>query len=287
MDNFWQCLRQICIASGEVLLLKFQKYSATGNDFIVVDNRDLAVGAENRDLWSWLCNRNRGIGADGVLLVEESQKADFRMRYINADGQEVDMCGNGGRAIGHYAHNALKIPFYDKNKKVYTIEMSNEVYASSIKGRDEVWLRMVEVYDIGKIDLSHFGQFSSGLYLNTGVPHCVFEVSDINTIAVEELGREIRNNPAFEGGCNINFFERRPDNWYSLRTYERGVEGETLSCGTGATALAIMLAETQGYKEKIDIVTKGGALSILLTDDYKEIYLCGKVEKIFSGEMTI
>lgn len=267
--------------------LQFSKYSATGNDFVIIDNRDDTVSANNTDLWYWLCNRNRGIGCDGILLVEKSKKASFRMRYINADGNEVDMCGNGGRAISHYVHFHLKIPFADKEEKTYTIETNNGIYISVIRSHDEVWLRMVEIYDIGKIDLDAFGKFSKSLYVNTGVPHCVFEVSDINTIDVMEIGREIRNHPVFENGCNVNFYEKRHDDWYSLRTYERGVEAETLSCGTGATALAIMIAETQGHREKIDISTKGGALSILMSSDYQEIYLCGKVEQVFSGKMVV
>lgn len=267
--------------------LHFQKYSATGNDFVVIDNRKRVMSAENVDLCYWLCHRNRGVGGDGVLLLEESKKASFRMRYVNADGREVDMCGNGGRAISHFASHVLKIPFFDKGEKVYTIETTNGVYSSIVKSQGEVWLRMVEVYDAGAIDLSIFSNFKKGFYVNTGVPHCVFEVNDINTIDVFEVGREIRNHPLFVGGCNVNFFEKRDDDWYALRTYERGVEGETLSCGTGATALAIMLSETQGYREKIDISTKGGALSVIASRDYKELYLCGKVDKIFSGEVTI
>jgi diaminopimelate epimerase len=260
----------------------FSKFNGTGNDFIVIDNRESIVKASASSLWARLCRAKFGIGADGVLLLENSQKADFRMRYINADGGEVEMCGNGSRAITKFAHETLGF-----NKSKYTFETMNAVYESA---PDEKWgyrVRMMELYDVGRFSLAHLLPSEHSLYLNTGVPHCVFEVADVDRFPVFMKGKEVRYNSLFEAGTNSNFFELKSDGHIRIRTYERGVENETLSCGTGATATAIACAKFYNLENEVILETNGGELAVSFTKDFKEIFLCGKVEKIFEGSFEI
>ena len=141
---------------------------------------------------------------------------------------------------------------------------------------------MTELYDINKKDLSLFDNFSYGYYLNTGVPHCVFEVESLKGFDVYSWGRKIRYDSLFPEGCNINFYQKVGKGIIYLRTYERGVERETLSCGTGATAAALALSMRYGWKEKIDVHMEGGPLEVYFDEDYEKVFLCGKVEKILS-----
>ena len=249
--------------------------SATGNDFIVIDNLNLKYSAQDNALWEKLCERRTNIGADGVLLVEPSEKYDFKMRYINADGGEVSMCGNGARAISmfYYAHI--------NNKSTHlTFETLNGVYTSSILGQ-RVKLLMSELYDVDKIDISSFFYSENSLYLDTGVPHCVYEVKDVNSINVNEYGRKIRFENVFKNGTNVNFYEILDKNAISIRTYERGVENETLSCGTGITATAFAYRKIHNSSDKIKIQSRGGDLIVEFLD--KDIYLIGDVREIFSA----
>jgi diaminopimelate epimerase len=260
----------------------FSKFNGTGNDFIVVDNRESVVKATASSLWARLCRPKFGIGADGVLLLEKSSKADFRMRYINADGGEVEMCGNGSRVITCFAHEVLGF-----NKQSYTFETMNAVYESA---PDEKWgyrIRMMELYDVNRFPIGHLVPGPHSLYLNTGVPHCVFEVEDVNKYPVFLKGKEIRYNSLFEAGTNSNFFQMTPEGHIRIRTYERGVENETLSCGTGATATAIACAKFYNLKDELILETNGGQLAVSFSPDFKEVFLCGKVEKIFDGSFEI
>lgn len=260
--------------------IRFTKMNATGNDFIVIDNRKKIVQAENRNLWQSLCLLKTGIGADGVLLLENSDKADFRMRYINADGGEVEMCGNGGRAITAFAHE-----LFEEKKSVYKFETMNGVYECSIDLIHGYRLKMTELYDVDKIKLDSLNIKSKhAMYMNTGVPHCVFEIENILNYPVLETGKDVRYNPLFEKGTNANFFEVIKDKHIRIRTYERGVENETLSCGTGVTATAIAAAKKYGWKDEIILETLGGKLAVLFNSDFSEVFLCGKVEKVFKGE---
>lgn len=260
----------------------FSKYNGTGNDFIVIDNRKSIVKATASSLWARLCRPKFGIGADGVLLLENSEKGDFRMRYINADGGEVEMCGNGGRVITMFAHEELKL-----NKDFYRFETMNSVYESA---PDKKWgyrIRMMELYDVDRFSVSHLLPSSHSLYLNTGVPHCVFEVENVDKFPVFLKGKEVRYNSLFEAGTNSNFFHLTPEGHIRIRTYERGVENETLSCGTGATATAIACAKFYNIPNEVILETNGGELAVSYSSDFKEVFLCGKVEKIFEGSFEI
>jgi diaminopimelate epimerase len=264
-------------------ILNFTKLNATGNDFIVVDNRESIVKAENTNLWSKLCALKSGVGADGVLLLENSQKADFKMRYINADGGEVEMCGNGGRAITFFAHE-----LFQDQRNSFTFETMNGVYECSIDKVHGYKLQMTELYDVDKIQLDSLNIPNKySLYLNTGVPHSVFEVENVLDYPVFETGKKVRFDPRFEKGSNVNFFEVVSPKHIRVRTYERGVENETLSCGTGVTATAIAAARIYGWKEEILLETLGGRLAVIFNSDFSKVYLCGKVEKVFTGRFEI
>lgn len=261
--------------------INFTKFNATGNDFIVIDNRDLTFKAEDKAKWAALCSLKTGIGADGVLLLEKSSTVDFKMRYINADGGEVEMCGNGARAITAFAHEVL-----DAKKETYKFETMNGVYECSLDATYGYRLKMTELYDIGKIELNDLDskvQAKKSFYMNTGVPHAVFEIEKIKEYPVFDNGRMVRYDGRFPKGSNANFFEVVSPNHIKIRTYERGVENETLSCGTGATAAALVAAKFYGWNDEVVLETMGGILAVKFSKDLKDIYLCGKVEKIFTG----
>lgn len=261
--------------------INFTKFNATGNDFIVIDNRKLAYKAEDKSTWATLCSLKTGIGADGVLLLEESSSVDFKMRYINADGGEVEMCGNGARAITAFAHDVL-----DTKKETYKFETMNGVYECSLDATYGYRLKMTELYDVGNIELNDLDSklhAKRSFYMNTGVPHAVFEIEKIKEYPVFDNGRKVRYDGRFPKGSNANFFEVTSLNHIKIRTYERGVENETLSCGTGATATALTAAKFYGWKNEVVLETMGGILAVKFSEDLKDIYLCGKVEKIFTG----
>ena len=245
--------------------MKSSKYSATGNTFLVFDNRaeDFFLTEAER--------RCREENTDGVLLLEESSLANFKMRILNADGGEVDMCGNGLRAITHFAHFELSIP-----GSSYTIETTGGVYESSILDDTFIKVKMTEFYDWGKFDLEN------GFYLNTGVPHGVFLVDDLGELDVEQSGKSICFSEPFLGEINVNFVQIEDEGKARIRTYERGVFGETLSCGTGATASAIALSKHFGWKDEVSLETKGGLLSVHFDENFKNVFLSGKVEKIIN-----
>ena len=265
-------------------LISFSKFNATGNDFIIIDNRQNIVNANDYALWKKLCSIKTGIGADGVLLLEKSAKADFKMRYINADGGEVSMCGNGARAITAFASERI-----DHKKEIYLFETMNGLYECGLDPEFGYKLKMTELYDVDKIKLNCFLnqlQAKSSLYLNTGVPHCVFEVTNLDSYPVFQNGNLVRYNSMFEKGANANFFEIESSGVLKIRTYERGVEGETLSCGTGITATAIAVAKFYGWKDRIIFKAKGGTLAVSFSSDFNEVYLCGPAIEVFKGEIT-
>lgn len=262
--------------------INFKKYNATGNDFIIIDNRDLVVSAEDKKLWEALCQLKTGIGADGVLLVEKSESTDFKMRYINADGGEVSMCGNGARAITSFVHNDLKF-----NKSLYRFETKNSIYECSLDAEFGFKLKMTELYDQDAIEIADLLTSKGSRYLNTGVPHCVFEIENTDNFDVYHSGKKVRYDQRFQNGTNANFFQYLGGNKVKIRTYERGVENETLSCGTGAVATALTAAQFHNIKDSVVLETKGGILAVKFSPDLREIYLCGKVEKVFDGSFQI
>lgn len=285
MFNYWQSQKIItqgainCYILERGLELNFIKYSATGNDFIAIDNRKDIVSVVDFKFWQKLCQRKTGVGADGILLLEKSSKHDFKMRYLNSDGREASMCGNGARAITHFAHYELNI----RKDKRYQFETLQGEYQASIYNSDHVKLKMTELSEIGLIDLSLFAGFKNSLFLNTGVPHSVFILENLDEMDVFSRGREISQNKIFPNGTNVNFVEIISADTIRMRIYERGVENETLSCGTGAVAAAITMHKLYDYKGQVEVCTPGGRLIVNFDSSLDNIYLCGKVEKIFSG----
>jgi len=259
------------------MTLTFYKYQGTGNDFVIIDNRESILSKNNTKLFQRLCDRNFGVGADGLMLLElsENQEDDFKMVYFNADGNESTMCGNGGRCLVAFAAYLGVV----KDKAVFTA--IDGKHHAEIKD-DLVYLQMQDVTKIEKHD--------SYLFLDTGSPHHVTMVDNLSSFDVENEGRKIRNGaPYFESGSNVNFVEKRNGSLFDVRTYERGVENETLSCGTGVTAVALSMHATKlTNKEVVDINTPGGELQVTFketSNGYEDIYLIGPAKQVFKGEI--
>lgn len=263
--------------------IRFCKYSATGNDFVIVDNRQLKLNLDNSPLWQKWCDRRWGIGADGILFLEESTLGlDYRMRYFNgSDGLEAEMCGNGARALTHFAFHELNI---GNGRKEFKFQTHGGQYRGKVE-EDFVELEMTELKDEKKYDLSSFGKKGDCIFVNTGVPHAVFEVSHLKEFPVAEKGKSIRWDSMFERGTNVNFYEKNQSSGYNMRTFERGVEGETLACGTGAVALAYLIYQKNPKVQKVNIQVPGGSLVVKFDEHFKNVWLCGEVKKIFAGEI--
>jgi diaminopimelate epimerase len=250
--------------------LKFYKYQGTGNDFVMVDNRNGVFDASNTSLIEELCHRRFGIGADGFILLENEKDYDFKMVYFNSDGKPSSMCGNGGRCIVQFAYDLGVI---GNHTRFLAIDGPHDAYLE--KGL--VHLKMIDVNQVEN-NGDHF-------YMNTGSPHYIKPVEGIKNFPVFEEGRKIRNNERFkEKGTNVNFTEIK-DETLHVRTYERGVEDETFSCGTGVTAAALA-ASYSGMNSPVRIQTLGGELSISFKRNdsgFSEVYLIGPAKRVFEG----
>ncbi len=270
----------------------FHKAVASGNDFILVDHRKSAI----KDLAGFAkkyCAFHYGVGADGVLLIEPSRKADFFMRIINSDGSEAEACGNGYRCVGLYAHKILGFP---RQMKFDTLSGMIELEVGSVKGSTgEVKVRMVDPSDYrqkvilknlgGKLDL-HCA------FINTGVPHAVIFTEALEAIDVPALGPKIRHHEAFgPRGTNVNFAQLGGENRVLIRTYERGVEDETLACGTGTVAAAVIAGMTGRVSSPVHVTTKGGEVLTVAFEKtasgVRNVYLEGSAEIVFEGHLTV
>ena len=258
------------------MLLSFYKYQGTGNDFIIIDNRDLIFSKNNTKLVAKLCDRRFGIGADGLILLENDNSADFRMIYYNADGKEGSMCGNGGRCIVAFAK------FLGIIESETTFLATDGLHSASIN-QGVVQLHMVDVEGIR--------EKPNAIFLDTGSPHHVQMVSQLDEFDVAKEGAKLRYGLYGENGSNINFVEQLDEATFSVRTYERGVEDETLSCGTGVTAVALAMHHTEKTpKKEIVIKTLGGDLKIAFQHNggkYNDVYLTGPAEQVFKGEIHV
>lgn len=252
--------------------IEFYKYHGTGNDFIILDNRtNQYEGLSELEIKS-MCHRRFGIGADGLMMLCIEEGYDFRMKYYNADGKEGSMCGNGGRCLVQFAYDmGIK-------KDTYHFIAVDGPHDAVIKINGLIGLKM---QDVNSIQLN-----DTDVILNTGSPHFIRFVDNIKTVDVFTEGRTIRNSDAYkEHGINVNFVEKQ-EHSIKLRTYERGVEDETLSCGTGATAAAIAYATQLGVN-KVPIEVQGGLLEVefnrLSENECNEIWLTGPAKYVFSG----
>lgn len=220
------------------MFLSFSKYQGAGNDFIIIDDRAGFFPIENDLFIRNLCDRRFGIGADGLLLLQGSSCANFRMRIFNSDGKEVGMCGNGIRCFVHYLRS---LGFREEQ---FLIETMHDTVTCQIKGdKISVKLEKPHVLHWG-VQIENEEKNLEAFVVHTGVPHAVIFVEDLDAVDVEGLGRKIRNHTLFAPqGVNVNFAKLGPDGSVRVRTYERGVEGETLACGTGAAAVALTVSQ--------------------------------------------
>ena len=256
-------------------LIDFYKYQGTGNDFILIDNRNKFFKNDTK-LVKKLCHRKFGIGADGLICLENSANYDFKMVYYNADGRESSMCGNGGRCITAFAKYQGII--HDG----CSFEAIDGLHKARIKPDNQVELKMANV--------DHIQNYSGDLIINTGSPHYIKFVKDSQIINVPQQGAEIRYANDFKAkGINVNFAHIQDDMIFT-RTYERGVENETLSCGTGVTAVAIAAYHQQFLKNEIaKLNTPGGELQVKFNktiSGYDNIWLIGPTEMVFNGEIS-
>ncbi len=259
----------------------YVKYSATGNTFLAFDNRQKIFNLEAKSLLSGICQRYQ---VDGLLFVEPPEgPTQFLMRYVNADGGEVEMCGNGGRAISKFAHEELGIEL-DADQEINFETLWGEYCA---KIGQIIKLQMTELKDYGSIDILDLYPSEHAYYLNTGVPHCVFSEEHLDELDLVAKARPIRYEPRFENGTNVNFFKVLAENKIQVRTYERGVEGETLSCGTGVTAVALACFEFFDWHGLIEVQTKGGTLWVEFDEDFQNVFLSGAVEKLEAGTIDL
>jgi diaminopimelate epimerase len=258
--------------------IEFYKYQGTGNDFVILENRDNKyIGLTNEQV-KLICNRRFGVGADGLMLLSKDEKLDFKMVYFNADGNESSMCGNGGRCLVKFAKNQ------GMNKLTYQFMAVDGPHEADIDMQDIVRLKM---QNVNKVD-----HHSGHAILNTGSPHFVKFASNVEDIDVVETGREIRYSKKFEkDGINVNFVERINEDGIYVRTYERGVEDETFSCGTGVTAAALMNAHNENGFNRVEVKTPGGNLSVefikIDEEHFEDIWLCGPAEFVYKGEIEI
>ena len=259
--------------------ISFEKHHGAGNDFIMIDARILDENLFSKKTVKFLCDRHFGIGADGLILLMKDSKTDFRMKYFNADGIEGTMCGNGGRCIGFFAS---RLGIIQKKTNFVGIDGNH----TAILNEDgSISLKMSDVSDIKKLN--------DGFLVETGSRHFVKFVDEVGRINVEETGKNLRHDNRFgEEGSNVNFVQLTESNHFLIRTFERGVEAETLACGTGTVAAAISsYIEFPTDKTSYRIKAPGGNLSVDFKEDdkayFRDIWLTGPVKYVFSGEIEI
>ena len=259
------------------MTVNFYKYQGTGNDFVMIDNRTLGL-VHDRELIERLCHRRFGIGADGLIYLQNRDGFDFEMVYFNSDGNESSMCGNGGRCLIRFAHD---LDIISTRCKFWAIDGEHE---GEILDNGTVSLKMKDV------DLI---ENSNGDYiLNTGSPHYVQMVNEVKALRVVAEAQKIRYNERFAAeGINVNFAQKLSRDELFVRTYERGVEDETLSCGTGVVASAITLSHQSGQLiSLVKVETLGGKLQVSFeprSNTYRNIFLQGPAEKVYQGSLDV
>lgn len=261
------------------MLFHFYKYQGTGNDFILADNRLGTYNAMTREQIHRLCNRRFGIGADGLMLLNDKPGFDFEMKYYNADGREGSMCGNGGRCMVKFAYH-LGI-----HRTMYRFLASDGMHEAEIDTDGIVSLKMKDVKNIRR--------FQNDFILDTGSPHYVKMVNHVMEYDVYRKGYEIRHSKEFEDeGINVNFVEQMEDaDKITVRTFERGVEDETFSCGTGVTASALICYHNENGFNEVKVKTLGGTILVkydrLDDNRYENIWLCGPADKVFECDINL
>ena len=255
------------------MIIEFFKYQGTGNDFIIIDDRKEDFKISNHEFIRRLCDRRFGVGADGLILLRNHETFDFQMIYFNSDGLQSSMCGNGGRCIVTFAKTLGLI------SNSSTFMAIDGPHKANIKNSD-IYLQMKNVNSIKLLD--------DGIFLDTGSPHYVKIVDNLELIDIYQEAKKIRNLSIFKhDGVNVNFVSYK-NGKIELRTYERGVEAETLSCGTGVVAAAIVLDYTHKIKEKtVSVKTNGGLLDVNFEEFngvYRNIWLKGPASLVYRGQ---
>jgi diaminopimelate epimerase len=258
------------------MTIPFYKYQCTGNDFVVIDNRDGKILLTTEQV-KHICDRRFGIGADGLMLLNTITGYDFEMVYYNADGREGSMCGNGGRCLTRFAYDI------GMHKDNYHFIATDGEHEATLGEHGWINLKMKNVDGIK----NHHGDF----ILDTGSPHYIKTVGDVRGMDVYTEGKEIRYSKDFEEkGINVNFVETENQR-IVVRTYERGVEDETYSCGTGVTASALVFAHNDNGFNRIEVQTKGGHLAVEFDktgeDTFQNIWLCGPATFVFKGAIEL
>jgi len=258
------------------MLLQFYKYQGTGNDFIILDNREGTIQLSKEQV-ALLCDRHFGIGADGLMLLNKHESYDFEMVYYNADGAPGTMCGNGGRCLTKFA--------FDKGIQAnsYNFIASDGEHEAVIDANGWIHLKMIDVQEVSIVP--------EATVLNTGSPHYIKPVSGLSNFDVFTEGKKIRYNETYnQKGINVNFVEWQESELF-VRTYERGVENETFSCGTGVTAAAIAMSADSIGAHETKIRTLGGNLLIKFNkvdaQHYNNVWLCGPASFVYEGQITI
>jgi diaminopimelate epimerase len=256
--------------------INFHKYQGTGNDFVMIDNRSNFFPKSNIKLIEHLCDRRFGIGGDGLILLENDEETDFKMVYYNSDGNQSSMCGNGGRCLVAFA-KSLNV-------------VQNQATFVAIDGLHHATIDENNIVNLQMKDVDQVNVSNDYVFLNTGSPHHIMLVDDIENLDVKENGSRIRYSDLYgKAGSNVNFVKQNSENNFSIRTYERGVEDETLSCGTGATATAIamnVIAKTNS--NSITINVEGGKLEVSFDkngDNFTNVFLKGSATFVFEGEI--
>lgn len=259
-------------------MIQFFKYQGTGNDFIMIDNRTNFFPKNDTKVIKKLCDRRFGIGADGLILLENDKISDFRMVYYNSDGNESSMCGNGGRCIVAFA------------KQLHIIQ--NETDFIAIDGSHYAKISSEGIVSLQMKDVDDVKLAADYVFINTGSPHHVALVDDVKAVPVKELGSQIRYSDLYgKAGSNVNFVEPISDTVFAVRTYERGVEDETLSCGTGVTAVAIaMNAIGKTRSNDLYLLVEGGELKVTFQKvgaTYTNVFLIGPATFVFEGTVDL
>jgi len=252
--------------------IHFHKYQAAGNDFILYDNRDHSFPA-GKEVFAHICDRKFGVGADGVILIENDENEPFKVVYINPDGSQ-SLCGNGCRAAVRFA-------------KSLNLTDINAVF-NAFDGTHQAQI-LDKSINLSMRNVQNGREINDGIFLDTGSPHLVLFVEDVHNYDVVGEGRVWRYSNHFKAGANVNFVEVLTANHIYVRTYERGVEAETLSCGTGVTAAALA-ASTRGLTSPVTIDTRGGQLKVSFekcVDGFEHVWLEGPAEHVFSGEIEV
>ncbi len=267
--------------------IPFSKMNGSGNDFILIDNRSGIVGDQGlAELVGKVCRRKLSVGADGLILIEDAEDADFRWQFFNADGSRAEMCGNGARCAARFAHmNGIA-----GSSMVFQTDAGR--ISAKVEG-DRVRVGMTTPFDlVPELSLPLEEKTLSVASLNTGVPHVVVETDELERVDVEGLGRAIRRHERFApAGTNVNFARRLGDRRIAVRTYERGVEAETLACGTGCVASALITARRSGWSGPVEVETRGGGVLTVHFDagtggeGFSRVFLEGDARLVYTAHL--